>query len=334
MSKIMNKEEVKQLALAVYNKQVPSNFSFEDMEGSLRDQFRALAPDYNSYRRNALDIFEIIQSVIDQVLPNRIRSVIGMFADVKEVAQGQRARFTLKRGKGNMRRFITRVALGGVYERVRLDTDYIDVAAYAMGGSVYIEFEQFLDGSMDFAELTDLIIYYTEDEIYRAVYNALVGTFSALPAANKYTGNAFSATDMKRLITTARAYGGNATIFATPEFAASILPDVSYASITDKEDLRNLGYVGRYYGCPVIILPQSFENEQNLVKVFNPQYAFIIPTGGSADEKIVKVVFEGQSVINEVQNADQSKEFSVYKKFGTAVLNTNYYCIIQNTSLT
>jgi hypothetical protein len=33
----MNKTEIKQLALAVYKKEVPANFSATDMEGALRD---------------------------------------------------------------------------------------------------------------------------------------------------------------------------------------------------------------------------------------------------------------------------------------------------------
>lgn len=330
----MEKLTIKELALAVYKKQVPSNFSITDMEGTLREQFRELASDFNTYRRNKLEIFEIIQSVVDQVLPNKIRERIGMFAEIKDIGQGVKQRFKVKRGKGNVRRFITKVALGGVFERVRLDSDSFEVPTYAMGGAGYVELEQFLDGTMDFAELTDLIISYMEEEIYRAIHVALVGTYAALPAANKHSSANFSGSDLKRIIATVRAYGGNATITCTPEWAATITPDANFVGDADKADMRNMGFIGRYNGADVVVLPQSFEDETNTTKVFDPKHAFVIPTGGSADEKIVKVALEGQTIVKDIENADMSMEFQAYKKFGTAVLNTNFYGMYTQTSLT
>jgi hypothetical protein len=329
----MNKTEIKQLALAVYRKEVPANFSATDMEGALREQLRELAPDFNTYRRNKLEIFELMQEVIDEVAPNRIRDAIGMFADVKTYGQGQKARFNIKKGRNNVKRFITKVGLGGVFERVRLDSDILDVTTHAYGGAAYVELEQFLDGSMNFAELTDLIIQGIEDSIYKEIQAALIATYSALPTANKHAASSFVAAEMKRIINTVRAYGGNATIICTPEFAGTITPDANFIGDADKADMRDQGYIGRYAGANVVVLPQSFEDANNTTKVFNAQFAFVIPTGGSADEKIVKVALEGQSIVKDVENADQSMEFQAYKKVGTAVLNTNFYGLYQNTAL-
>lgn len=324
---------LKQLALAVYNKQAPANFSLVDMEGALREKLRELAPNFNTYRRNKLEIFELIQEIADEVIPQRIKDRIGMFAEVKTYGQGDRARFTLKKGRNNVKRFITRVGLGGIYERVRLDKDYVDVTTHAYGGAAYIEFEQFLDGQMDWNDLVNLILDGIEDKIMSEIYDALIATYANLPAANKYSGAAFSASEMVNLLTTVKAYGGNATIFCTPEFAATIQASTNFIADADKEDYRNQGYVGRFAGSNVVVLPQSFEDETNTTKIFNPEYAFIIPTGGSADEKIVKVAIEGQTIVDEVKNADGSMEFQAYKKLGTTVLSTNYYSIFRNTAL-
>lgn len=324
---------LKQLAVAVYNKQVPSNFSLTDMEGALRDQLRELAPDFNTYRRNKLEIFELIQEVADDILPQRIQDRIGMFAEVKTYGQGDRARFRLKKGRNNVKRFITKVGLGGVYERVRLDQEYFDVTTHAYGGAAYIEFEQFLDGQFDWNELVDLILEGIEDRIMEEVYDALIATYNDLPAANKVSSSSFDPDEMVSLLTTVKAYGGNANIICTPEFAATIMSATGWVADADKEDYRNQGYVGRFAGSNVIVLPQSFEDETNSSKIFNPQYAFVIPTGGTADERIVKVALEGQTIVDEVKNPDSSMEFSAYKKLGTTVLSTNYYGIYRNTSL-
>lgn len=329
----MEKKEMKNLAVAVYNKQIPTNYTASDFEGTLRDKFKELAPDYNSYRRNKLEIFEIIQEVVDTVAPKRVIENIGVFADVKSYGQGDKPKFRVKKGRNNVKRFITKVGLGGVYERVRLDKDFIDVTTHAYGGAGYVEFEQFLDGNMDFSDLIDLILDSIELQIYKEIHAALVGTFASLPANNKYTGNAFLDTQMIKIINTVKAYGGNATIIATPEFASTIIGADKFIGDAEKSDIRNQGYIGRFYGADVVVLPQSFEDETNTTKVLSPQYAVVIPTGGSADEKIVKVLLEGQTVVDEVKNADGSMEFQAYKKLGTVVLNVNFFGLYQNTAL-
>lgn len=325
---------LKQLAVAVYKKQAPTNFSLTDMEGALRDKFRELASDYNAYRRNKLEIFELIQEVIDEVAPQKIIDAIGAFAEVKTYGQGQKARFKKKLGRNNVKRFITRVGLGGVYERVRLDSEVIDVTTHAYGGAGYVEFEQFLDGTMDFTDLTNLIIDGIESRILEEIQSALVNTFSILGANNKASIAGFQAAEMRKLITTVRAYGANATIFCTPEFAGTITPDASFVGDADKADKRDRGYIGKFEGANVVVIPQSFTDETNATKVFDPQYAFVIPTGGSADEKIVKVALEGQTIVEDVKNADGSMEFQAYKKLGTVILFTNYFAVYKNTSLT
>lgn len=330
----MEIKELKQFALAVYKKHVPVNFShsLEDMEGALREKFRELAPNFNAYRRNRYDIFELIQEVVDEVAPKRIIDAIGMFADVKPFAQGEKARFKKKMGRNNVKRFITRVGLGGVYERVRLDSDFIDVTTHAYGGAGYVELEQFLDGTMDFTDLVNLILDGIETKILEEVYNAMITSFNGLQTANKVSGTSFDPVEMRKLITTARAYGGAVNIICTPEFAGTITPAAGFVAESAKQQMQDQGYIGKFEGANIIVLPQSFTDATNTTKVFNPQYAVVIPTG-AADEKFVKVALEGQTVVDEVKNADGSMEFSAYKKLGTTIVFTNHVSMYKNTSI-
>lgn len=322
------------MAVAVYKKEVPvTNFSLSDMEGALREKFRELAPNINTYRRNQLDIFELVQEVIDEVAPKKIEEAIGHFAQVKSYTQGERPRFRLKKGRNNVKRFITRIGLGGVLHRVRLDQDFIEVTTHALGGAGYVEFEQFLDGQMDWVDLINLIIDGIETEIYKEIQVALIASYSKLPASNKASSATFDSTEMAKLITTVTAYGDKAGIICTPEFAANIIPDAKFIGDADRQDMRNQGYIGRFLGADVIVLPQSFEDSANTTKIFNPQYAVVVPVGSAPEDKIVKVVLEGQTIVDEVKNADGSKEFSAYKKVGTTVLSTNYFAMYRLTSL-
>lgn len=320
-----------QLAKAVYNKQVPNNYSITDLEGTLRDKFRTLVPNGNfmAFQQNKWQIFSIIQEVLDDVLPIKIRDRIGAFAEVRSVPQGDKIRFNLKKGRKNVKRFVTKVGLAGIYERVRLDKDYLDLAMEALGGAVYIEFEQYLDGQFDFSELTNLLIDQIEDNIYEEIYDALIASFTGLLTPNKATVAGFDAAQMNGLIATVSAYG-TPSIFCLPQFAATITPAAGFIGDVDKAEMRDKGYIGKYQGANIIVLPQSFEDETNAVNIFDPEYAFIIP---STEEKIVKVGFEGELQMRDIQAADWSLEFLCYKKFGTTILTSNNYAMYRNTSI-
>ena len=70
----MTKQEImdiKDLVLcSFYHKNPdPSKFSDADVDAALTKEIHALAGDYNSYRRNKLDLFEILQEAYTEILP-------------------------------------------------------------------------------------------------------------------------------------------------------------------------------------------------------------------------------------------------------------------------
>ena len=48
--------------------------------------------------------------------------------------------------------------------------------------------------------------------------------------------------------------------------------------------------------------------KQTKTKVIDPSFAYIIPTGGN--DKPVKIAFEGQAIVDEAKNHDQSRRNS------------------------
>ena len=78
-------------------------------------------------------------------------------------------------------------------------------------------------------------------------------------------------------------------------------------------------------------MDQSFIYETNATTWLDPQYAYVLPTGG---EKVVKLVFEGQTQIRDFENRDNSMEFHAYKKLGAAILTNYNWGIYQNTGIT
>ena len=309
-------------------------FSYAELNETLRKELNEIAGTYQLYRENKNLVFALIEQTIDDVLPVKVLQQYGQFAEIKTFAQGDRPVFTQKvttAAKRRAKQFITKVGLAGRYEVFKLDGKTYEVPTSAFGGAAQIGFEEFLDGRVDFAEVLDIVMQGLDECVYIEIERALKGAVTSLQAANKYSGNGFSEREMDKLLSVADSYGIRSTIYCTYEFAATMIPSDSWASSSMKEEKWNNGYLANYKGHNVIVLPQSYEDETNTKKVIDPQYAWIIPTGGN--DKPVKVAFEGATCVREAENEDWSREVQVYKKMGVAAIITNHICVYINKSL-
>lgn len=328
------------LAVAASNK---TSFSFSENEkysaeqtsDLLCAQMNLLAGDYRSFRENKNTIFSLIEQTIDEVLPAKVLQQYEQFADISTVAQGDKVVFVRRITEASRMRakqFVTQVGLAGRYETFMLDGERLEVKTSAIGSAARIGFEEFLDGRIQFSELTDVIIEAMDEYIYREIAKALATAVEELPAPNKVTASSFDAASMDRLLAIADAYAGApATIYCTYEFAATMLPAEAWASNDMKNTIWGEGYLPRYKGHNIVLLPQSMEDATNAKKVIDPSNAYIINSGV---EKPVKIAFEGQTAVREVSdNDDWSRDMQTYKKFGVAILTNPSICVYKNSSL-
>ena len=309
-----------------------NNLSYSDLNETLRNELKEYAGTYALYRENKNLVFSLIETTIDDVLPEKVMEQYSQFADIRTFAQGDKPVFVNRitaAAKRRAKQFITKVGQAAVYEVFKLDGQTYEVPTAAFGGAAQIGLEEFLDGRVDFADVLDIVMEGLDECIYIEIERALKGAVSSLQDTNKTTQTSFVESEMDRLIGIADAYG-RAVIYCTYEFAATMVPSDGWVS----DDMRNQkwqnGYLANYKGHQVIVLKQSYEDETNTTKVIDPQIAYIIPTGA---EKPVKIAFEGNALVDERQNADWSREVQVYKKIGVGVLVTNNICAYTNTSL-
>lgn len=338
----MTIQELKELAVYAAKNEAPSNFSVDNVDEALVDGLRELAGSVNQFMKNRYDIYDIVIEAVDEVLPKKVIDAVGIFAEVQTVPQGQKALFRQRLGRARARKFLTQVGLSGVYETFRLDNSTFEVSAHAIGGACTIDFERMLDGAENMAELVSLLTEAQTDAVYQEVQRALKGALNAQgrPPVNKVTKNTFVADDMVKLVNVVRAYGNGAVIFAPPEFVAAMGPDciipVSTAGVQgvyhpqDIDAIHNQGYINIFRGTPIVMIPQSFVDENNVNTWIDPQMAYVLPTGG---ERVVKVVFEGATQIYDFQNRDQSMEIHTYRKLGTAILTHHNWGIYQNAGI-
>ena len=319
-----------------------STFSFGEeklsadaLESTFRNQLKELAATPALYRQNKNTIFELIEIQLTEVLPPKVMAEYGQFADIRTFAQGEQPVFYQKISEASRRRakqFVTKVGLAGRYEVFKLDGRTLEVQPTAYGGAAQIAFEEFLDGRITMADVYDIVLEGMDEAVYKEIAKALVSMVTGLGTHNKVTNaSTFDETNFDKLLMVADTYG-KAAIYCTFEFAATMIPQTGWVSDNMRDRRWNQGYLGDYKGHQVIVLPQSFEDETNAVKVIDPSYAWIIPTGA---EKPVKVAFEGSAQVKEVDGDDWSKTIHTYQKFGVAVYSINPgLCVYRNTTLT
>ena len=335
-----------------------SNFSAEDVNEAFRAQVKEIAGDYSLFRRNKLDFFELIEEVYAEVLPKRVLQEYGVLAEIQQVGHGQKVTFKKKLGRARGKTFVTRVGLGGVFETFRLDSTEFEIQTEAIGGATAIDFERFLAGQEDLAEQVDILMEGVDEAIYvmlakainasaksvgiQSTTNSTFATYDSkgelIPNRDMSTGNKtfvettnFDQVSFDQLITTVRYYG-DPIIVCTHEFADKI--PCNYLAVSDSAtgakgvrisdqdvmDMRTYGVLKIYKGCPIVVLPQSFEDETNQRVVMNPAYCYIVPGNNT---KLARIVFEGGPVANTYEQKDRSMEFSMYQKVGVAVLHYN-----------
>ena len=343
----MTLEELKELAKYAAKNEAPTNFSVDNVDKALADGLRDLAGSINQFMKNRYDIYDIIIEAVDEVVPKNVIDAVGIFAEVQQVPQGQKAIFKQKIGRQRAKKFLTQVGLAGVYETFRLDNKTFEVGAHAVGGATTLDFERMLDGAEVMAEYVQVLTEAQTEAVYKEVQKALRGALNAQgrPDANKVSGSTFNADAMFKLIGVVRAYGNGAVIFAPPEFIGATGPDAivpvgtygtSYPTQgvyhpQDIDAIHNTGYINLFRGTPIVQIPQSYVDENNEATYIDPQIAYVLPTGG---ERVVKVVLEGNTQIYDWTNKDQSLEIDTYRKLGVAILTQHNWGIYQNTGIT
>jgi hypothetical protein len=333
--------ELRELARHAVNRTAPTEFSVDNVDAALADEFKKMTGSVNNFMRNKYDIFDIIIENADTVVPAKVMDAMGQFAEVISVANGDQKVF--KRGplgRNRAKKFLTQVGLNGLYETFRLDHETFTIGMKSIGGAVGIDFERLMDGAETLAEFMSVLAEAQEDAIYAEVQAALMAVVnnSAMPGANKLEITAaFDGDEFQKKINIVKAYGGSAVVFAAPEFIDYMGVDIVAPGTTNVpgvynpkaiEDIANSGRIKFFRGTPVVELKQSFLDESNTVLMINPNYAYILPAG---KEKIVKVLIEGATQMYDVVNPDQSIEIHSYKKVGVGILTFNNWCVAYRT---
>jgi hypothetical protein len=322
-------------APVAYSVSKDESYTLAQVNEAIAKELSGIAYDYRSFRDNASQMFRLVEETIDEVIPTRVMQQFEQFAEIKNVANGDKAVYKVRiteAAKQRAKTFVTRVADAGRYETFMLDGAEFEVKTGAVGYAVRVTFEDILTGRWQFSDFVDLAVEGLDEWIYQEIANQLEQAVANLPSVNKVEVAGFDEQAMDNILAIADSYGP-ASIYCTMEFAAKMVPASGWVSNGMKDTLWNTGYLANYKGHNVVILPQSMTDETNTVKVVDPAQAYIMPSG--QDTRPVKVVFEGETHVRTVDNNDDwSQDIQCFKKVGVGVLWSNHWvCSYRNTDL-
>ena len=327
------------LGIAAATGNIPAEYSASDVNETLRSELKAFN-NYSYYRANKNVLFQLIEEIANVVVPKKVIAEFGSFAEVQSVNLGEKIVFKQRTGVSRGKRFVTVAGEYGTYRTFNVDSRDITMSPRVYAGAAILEIGDFLQGRVDMSELMEIIIEGLSESIYKEVQGALYAAINAEERTGNNTtfeGAGFQAAQLDKIINTVSAYGDSVTIYCTRAFASTLYNQPGWAgdsnpmtALADYNDVREMGYVGRYKGTNVVLLSNSFVDETNTEKVVDDSFAFIMPAG---KEKPVKIGIEGGTLIDEIRLADGSMEISAQHMFDVAVVANNYWGIYRNTEL-
>ena len=336
------KKIVKALSECKKNGKTSYNFALKDgasedlsvdaMNETLRNELYAKCQTRNDFERNKYDLFDLIQESIDAKVPADVAKFFDGFTTTQQFAANEEPEFSLRRDTKHIRarKFAVLGASAGSYEVFKLAKESkIRVNITAVTDACQIGFEDFVSGRIDWNQMLEAVSLGMEDRIYDEILKCLDVVETNLPANNKATSADFDPTALEKVIATVSAYG-TPTIFCTERFASIITEGSDWASAEEKLARRNVGYLAAYKGAKIVIIPQTFTDENNTDKVNKDSKAYVLPAGVGS---IFYVALQGDTQVRNVENEDWSIELQTYKRFGVAALAYNDLGVVEITSL-
>lgn len=316
--------DLQRLALDAYNNK---NVKFNEVTGE--DAIRNMISEavggefnYKTFRNNKYDVFSIIEEVLDVTLGVVITNQFDALADVKNVGVGEKPSFRVE--DPSLFR-IARIA-GGTNDmrrqkilnsRFEVDTDYF-------GAKIYAELEMFIAGRVDWASMVDRLSLSFANDLGKRIYEAVANSYSALNAVYGVTGT-YEEDKLFDIIqhVEAKAGGRKAVVMGTKKALRKVSKEL-LMSDSMKEDMNRVGYIGNVGGTDLVLLPQAHKVGTDEFFV-DDNMLLVVP----AQEKLVKVVIEGEATMIEVADAgarnDQQMEYLIQKKLGVGVMQSAIY---------
>lgn len=185
---------------------------------------------------------------------------------------------------------------------------------------IYEELSRVLSGRVDFNEMINKVAESFRQKLLNDIYTlwsnataADLGGVTYFPAAGSYNED-----ELLDLIAhvEAAAGGKTATIIGTKKAIRNLIPSIM--GVEAKSDIYNLGYFGKFFGTPVVAVPQRHKTGTTEFVMDDDTLTII-----AGDDKPIKVVYEGDALIlmgNPADNMDLTQEYFCGERWGCGLV--------------
>ena len=331
----MRKEIVK-LAVDLAKGKV-QNFSASESNDTLRKAFADLMEfstegtngkfeiSRKTMRKHKVEIFEILEEVINETLQEGLKSQFDGFAEYRNLAWGDTNKFTtpvnnifrvslVSDGNGNIRR-----------QRLRDGQEFsVDLDTYAI--KIGEDFHRFLAGRVQWAELMAGIAVSFQRDLTARIHTAVMASYGRYNGTYHMSGN-LQEQDLVELAMHIEARTGEkVAVYGTKLALRQLAPE----AVTDTmRDRRNeVGYYGTIAGIELREIEQSHKYGTDEFAIDN---SMILVLPQNAD-KMIKVVNEGDAIIQDQQagvSSDMMQEYFIANKFGISIITSKVFGFVK-----
>lgn len=321
--------DLQRLALDVYQGKAVK-FNEVSGEQAIRNMLvEAVGGDFNykNFRENKYRVFSIVEEALDVTLGVVITNQFDHLADIRNVANGEQISF---RVEDNSLFRVARIAGGNndlrrqklLNKRFTVDTDYFGVKIYA-------ELEMFVAGRVDFAGMIDRVALSFANDLGVRIYEAIAKSYSALNSTYGVTGSLTDDALFDMVQHVEAKSGQKAVIYGTKKALRKVSKTLDLSDGM-KDAMNRVGYIDTVSGTDLYLLPQAHKIGTDEFMV-DDNMLLVVPQ----NEKIVKIVIEGESLMVETSDAgdrnDQQMEYQLQKKLGLGVMQSAVYGIYNIT---
>lgn len=266
-------------------------------------------------------LFTLIEEILSNTIVEGLQGdeYFNALVDFRNVAEGDQNLFLVEDSElfvvseiADGTQGIRRQRLGGVSET--------SIPTSMKAVRIYEELNRVLSGRVDFnhfiQKVADSFRQKMLDDIYGLWKGATaeqLGGVTYFPAAGAYDED-----ELLELIAHVEAAAGGkpATIVGTKKAIRALRESIQ--SDGAKDELHNMGYYGKFFGTPVVAVPQRHKVGTTDF-VMDDKVLTII----AGDDKPIKVVYEGDPIVlmgDPMTNADFTQEYFYGEKYGLGIV--------------
>lgn len=300
---------------------ISTNYSKNDLQDAVRNAVREACNgewNYYSFMDNRYKVFALIAQNMPIAMNASLAGRFAQFADFKDSALGDLNYFDVE--DDTIYPVYTSSRGNGDVERQKIINKNFSVPTQMKTIKMYDELEMFMTGKADLAKMTDKATIALENYVGQLISDTIYNSYASVGTNFKATG-AFSATTLDSIIEHVKAATGaeRLQIWGSTSALGNIADGAGYSDRA-KDGFNSVGYYDTFRGTDLFALPQAFTPGSQTFAV-NRSYIIILP----ASEPIVKVVFEGDALVNMADGMnrnDMQPEIFYGRRIGAAALTT------------